>query len=86
VDGTVPIYRYWNNTNKDHFYTKNPSPKSTYESQGIEFYAYPTQVDGTVPIYRYWNNTNKDHFYTKNPSPKSTYESQGIEFYAYPTP
>jgi len=82
----VPIYRYWNNTNKDHFYTKNPSPKSTYKSQGVEFYAYPTQVEGTVPIYRYWNNTNKDHFYTKNPSPKSTYESQGIEFYAYPTP
>ena len=37
----VPIYRYWNKTNKDHFYTKNPSPKSTYKPQGIEFYAYP---------------------------------------------
>ena len=37
----VPIYRYWNKTNKDHFYTKNPAPKSTYKPQGIEFYAYP---------------------------------------------
>jgi len=38
--GTVPIYRYYHKKNKDHFYTKNPSVKSTYTPQGIEFYAF----------------------------------------------
>ena len=39
----VPIYRFYSEKNKDHFYTKNASPKGTWKSQGIEFYAYPEQ-------------------------------------------
>ena len=27
--------------NKDHFYTKNKSPKGNWKTQGPEFYAYP---------------------------------------------
>jgi len=37
----VPIYRFYHKKNKDHFYTKNASPKGDWKAQGIEFWAYP---------------------------------------------
>jgi tRNA A37 threonylcarbamoyladenosine biosynthesis protein TsaE len=33
----VPIYRFYHNKNKDHFYTKNSTPKGDWTLQGIEF-------------------------------------------------
>ncbi|SVC37137.1 uncharacterized protein METZ01_LOCUS289991, partial [marine metagenome] len=41
VKGTVPIYRYYSNINRDHFYTTESSAEEDYIEQGIEFYAFP---------------------------------------------
>ena len=79
----VPIYRFYHKENKDHFYTKNKSPKGKWKAQGIEFYANKYFIEGTVPIYRFYHEKNKDHFYTKNSLPKGKWTQQGPEFYAY---
>ena len=41
----VPIYRFYHKENKDHFYTKNKSPKGKWKAQGIEFYANKYFID-----------------------------------------
>lgn len=76
VERSVPLYRYWKNTVKDHFYTTHAEEIGTitpgkignhgYTSEGIVGYCFPTQQPDTVPLYRYWNPKNSDHFYTTN--------------------
>ena len=67
---SVPLFRYWNPTATDHFYTTNWSElgqgKYGWTLEGIQCYTYPSQVPGSVPLYRYWNPSNGDHFYTTN--------------------
>jgi hypothetical protein len=66
----VPLYRYWNPTNTDHFYTTNwaelGNGRFGWNYEGIQCYVFPSAVAGTVPLYRYWNPTIGDHFYTTN--------------------
>lgn len=76
VEHSVPLYRYWNGQNRDHFYTTNSAEIGTttpgnvgnhgYKSEGIAGYCFPEQRPDTVPLYRYWNPGNADHFYTTN--------------------
>ena len=87
-DRKVPVYCFYNNNNKDHFYSvKNSKPKKgKWESQGIEFYVFTDKnaSEKIMPIYQYYHKKNKDHFYTKNPSPKSKHwENRIIAFYAF---
>ncbi len=68
-DNLRPLYRYWNERVKDHFYTTNYSEigdeRSGYILQGVEAYVFEVSVlSNTVPLYRYWNERIKDHFYT----------------------
>ena len=66
----VPLYRYWNPTAADHFYTTNWSELGGgahgWGYEGIQCYVYASNVPGSVPLYRYWNNGIGDHFYTTN--------------------
>lgn len=66
----VPLYRYWNPTNTDHFYTTNWSELGSgrygWHYEGVQCYVFASQLPGTVPLYRYWNPTIGDHFYTTN--------------------
>ena len=42
--GTVPIYQYWNATDKDHYYSVDNLPTAgggKWINEGIAFYAYP---------------------------------------------
>ena len=74
--GTVPLYRYYNGANHDHFYTINPHEIGTvvpgvtgrhgYTSERIAAYCYPHSSTGMVPLYRYYNGGASDHFYTTN--------------------
>jgi hypothetical protein len=71
VAGTVPIFRYWNRGNGDHFYTPNLNElgdgnNQGYRFEGVAFYAFTTQVPNSVIVHRYWNTGNGDHFYTTN--------------------
>ncbi len=68
--GTVPLYRYWNPSVTDHYYTTNFSElgwaTSGWEFGHIECYIYPTQASGTTPLYGYWNPSIGDHYLTTN--------------------
>jgi hypothetical protein len=91
IAGTVPVYRFYYQTNNDHFYTTNfnegnVAPGYVYET--IAFYASPSNIQGSVPIYRYYNSYVNDHFYTKNSNEiVSTYLTgyylENTAFYAY---
>jgi hypothetical protein len=76
---TIPLYRYYNAGNGDHFYTTNYDELGGgyggYTSEGIAGYVYPNPLPelpfepnevGLVPLYRYYNAGNGDHFYTTN--------------------
>jgi subtilisin family serine protease len=66
--GTVPLYRYWNPSIGDHFYTTDFNElgygASGWGFERIECHVYTQQAPGTVPLYRYWNPSIGDHFYT----------------------
>ena len=76
--GLTALYRYWNPSRKDHFYTMNINEIGTahrgqkgrhnYISEGIQCLIYTRQVKGSTPLYRYWKASVGDHFYTTNPN------------------
>lgn len=67
---SVPLYRYWNPSIGDHFYTTSWAELGSggygWSYEGIQCFVCPTHEAGTVPLYRYWNPSIGDHFYTTN--------------------
>jgi hypothetical protein len=67
----VPVYRYWNGTNGDHFYTTDFDEGAFaavygYGYEGVSGYIYDWKRDGTVPLHRYvTTGAAGDHYYTK---------------------
>lgn len=96
-NGTITVYRYYNSTNGDHFYTTdNISVYTGYTYESIAFYAYDSQVakpDGTASVYRFYNSSTGDHFYTDSENEKDSlinnpqwgYAYEGIAFFANST-
>ncbi len=94
VVGNEPVYRLYNGSSNDHFYTASESEKSSvlasggWGDEGVAFYGSATQVTGTVPVYRLFNHT---HFYTTSEAEKNStvasggWSLEGVAFYAYPT-
>jgi hypothetical protein len=88
----VPLYRYWNPTTIDHFYTTNfrelGRGRFGYRYEGIQGYVSPRRLRGTVPLYRYWNPTIRDHFYTTNfrelGRGRAGWRYEGIQCYVNP--
>ncbi|OFX21838.1 MAG: hypothetical protein A2V77_20095 [Anaeromyxobacter sp. RBG_16_69_14] len=61
------VYRWWNSTGGDHFYTLDADSgpaASGYVGEGPVFRMYPAGTPGTTPFLRYWSGTASDHFYT----------------------
>lgn len=84
ASGTVPVYRYYNVSNIDHFYTTVSNNYGGYVYERIAFYAYPSSGNGAQPIKRFNSTKYTDHFYTKNPNENpNDYTFEGNEFYAY---
>jgi Subtilase family/Repeat of unknown function (DUF5648) len=89
---TVALYRYWNPTIGDHFYTTNWSELGSgrygWNYEGVQCYVFGAQRAGTVPLYRYWNPTIGDHFYTSNWSElgggRYGWNYEGVQCYVYP--
>lgn len=98
INGAVvtayPLYRYYNSSIVDHFYTVNfaelGNGSSGYILEGIAAYISKIQYAGTVPLYRYYSSAATDHFYTTNFSElgggKNGYVFEGIAGYVYPRP
>jgi peptidoglycan hydrolase-like amidase len=91
ADSNVPVYRFYNSTSGDHFYsTENVAP-AQYAAEGTVFYAYPIQTGETVPVYQFYNSVNGDHFYTISADERTTllnnpqwgYTADGIAFYVF---
>jgi hypothetical protein len=91
---TVPLFRYWNPQNTDHFYTTNWAElgggKFGWGFEGIQCYIAPQQAPGTVPLYRYWNAGIADHFYTTNWAElgggRFGWAYEGVQGYVYSQP
>jgi len=94
VTATAALYRYWNPTVGDHFYTTNWSELGAgnygWSLEGVQCYAYTQQRQGTVPLYRYWNPGVGDHFYTTNwnelGSGNYGWQLDGVQCYVSPSP
>jgi hypothetical protein len=79
----MPLYRMFGNG--DHFYTTNPSERTSaessngYKDEGITGYLATSQVSGSQPFYRMIKNSTNfnDHFYTANPSERQSATTQG---------
>jgi hypothetical protein len=91
---TVPLFRYWNPYNTDHFYTTNwnelGNGRYGWSLEGIQCYVAPQQVPGMVPLYRYWNSAIGDHFYTTNWNElgggRYGWSLEGVQGFVYTSP
>jgi hypothetical protein len=88
---TVPLYRYYNGQNTDHFYTTNRSEvdsNSEWAYEGIQCYILPKPIPGSVPLHRYWHALAFDHFYTTDPNEiirrPEGWSYEGIQGYVMP--
>ncbi len=70
----APVYRFWSDKFKSHFYTISETEKNklieTYSDawtyEGVAFYAYPPDRQPTAakPVYRFWSAKLGYHFYS----------------------
>ena len=78
VQGSKPVFRFYNRNNDSHFYTKSVS-ESNYIKQYLTHYRYegPTfnassnQTAGLSPVYRFYNTASDSHFFTIDESEKN---------------
>ncbi|KAJ7476253.1 hypothetical protein B0H11DRAFT_2158451 [Mycena galericulata] len=89
----VPLYRDYNPTIIDHFYTveaitTNAVANLQYNAEGVSMRVFSTQVPGSVRFYRLYSAAATDHFYTTNPTEAADATGYAIEdmlMYIYPT-
>jgi len=92
--GLVPVYRFYNPTSQDYFYTASTTeeqslannPSSGYNSEGISFYAYAAGSSVESSIYRFFDTKTGQHFYTGNSSEMAglspDWTAEGVAFNA----
>jgi subtilisin family serine protease len=88
----LPLYRYWNPTTNDHFYTTNWAElgegKYGWKFESIQCYVIPAKTLGMVPLFRYWNANAGTHFYTTNWAElgggKYDWKYEGVQCYVFP--
>ena len=98
--GNSPVYRFYSQNNRSHFFTISETEKnriiSTYPEEewryeGIAWYV-PTTSSGNSPVYRFYSQNNRSHFFTISETEKnriiSTYptEEWNYEGIAYYVP
>lgn len=75
--GLLPVYRFWSDSKRHHFFTINHAEKwnveSTYSTsewryEEPAFFAYRSEVCNASPVYRFWSDSKQGHFYTINES------------------
>jgi len=91
--GVAPVYRFWSDSLKGHFYTIRETERDklinrysglwTYE--GIAFYAYVGgfQPAGTSAVYRFWSGTYGVHSYTMRVTERDKLISRYADVWAY---
>jgi Repeat of unknown function (DUF5648) len=90
--GTIPIFRYWNLSNNEHFYTADPDEAfaQNYQDEGVGWYMFAKNYPNTVPLYRWFNIMTGDHLYTTDATGEAAsqtgYQAEGILGYLHPNP
>lgn len=97
TSGRSPIYRFWSDKFKGHFYTISEGEKDylvahnpDWRLEGVAYCANRTPITGTIPLYRFWSDNYKGHFYTISEPEKSSLQSnpnwkyEAIAYYVYP--
>lgn len=76
----APVYRFWSQVNRSHFYTISQAERdlvidqyddSVWKYEGVAYLAYQGQQAGTVPVYRFWSERYRGHFYTVSEDEKN---------------
>jgi hypothetical protein len=72
--GVAPVYRFWSDSLRAHFYTIKEAEKdklianfsAIWAFEGVAFYGYAAgwQAPGAFPVYRFWSDSLRTHFYT----------------------
>ncbi|KAG2135957.1 hypothetical protein DEU56DRAFT_947119 [Suillus clintonianus] len=99
VPSTTPLYRMYNPSVVDYFYTTSWSEvesaeaeaDSNYTLEEIAAYVYDINICGSIPLYRLYSSKETDHFYTTSvPEVLETiskgYTLDGIKAYVLPVP
>ena len=84
VPGTIPVYRFWSEEYRSHFFTASETERATVENdypdriwkyETIAYYVYPVSSTqpSTVPMSRFWSPAYLNHFYTA-----SAAEAEGV--------
>ncbi|MFW5702908.1 MAG: hypothetical protein ACOCXP_02990 [Candidatus Dojkabacteria bacterium] len=68
----IPVYRFWSESKRGHFYTISEAEKDNVERRDrswrletIGFFAEPTSnCTGLNQVYRFWSSRYQKHFYT----------------------
>ncbi len=95
--GTTDLYRCFNQTSGDHFYTTSAAERdNAVATAGYVFETTACYVFGGQPgptdFYRCFNQTNRDHFYTTSLAERDNavatagYVAEGIACYLFATP
>ncbi len=93
-EGRLPVYRFWSDLHRAHFYTISEQEKKhvekTYQPaewryEGVAYYAFPQAFAGTQPIHRFYSKVNQKHFYTISEAEKDliiqgAYPESGWEY------
>ncbi len=71
AEQAYPVVRFYNERTGTHFYTIDGTERDKvlnlypwFDYEGVQFYAYKTQVSGSQPVYRFFNTRTGTHFYT----------------------
>lgn len=90
-DTVVAVYRFWNPTEQNHFYTANATEASIvagtdgWNSEGVPGYAYSSDGDNRIAVYRHYNSQsapNTDHKYLTTTTSPSGYTYEGVAWYS----
>ena len=77
IPNVYPVYRFWSDTYRSHFYTQNEDEKNyvishyptrIWRYEMIVFYAYLPNTPGKLNVYRFWSDKFKKHFYAAGES------------------
>jgi hypothetical protein len=92
---TTPLYRLFNPSSGDHFYTTSTAERDAVASSGdyvneqIACYVYGSAASGTTDFYRLFSSDSGDHFYTTYGPERDAamasagYVSEGTACYVY---
>ncbi|MGC5222698.1 Ltp family lipoprotein [Micromonospora sp. DT81.3] len=82
VAGTVPLYRFWSDQLRGHFYTADQGERdhvmrtwaATWSYEGVAYYVYPagSGAPNTVAVSRFWGPGVQHHFYTADATERDT--------------